>query len=70
MHPTECTFTASGFRREEFDHFMSIARELGIKVDCAVSSSGKTATVHVSDMPDVHEDAARRPSEQGRGAPT
>lgn len=75
MHPTECTFTASGFRREEFDHFMSIARELGIKVDCAVSSSGKTATVHVSDMPGRpgrgnHEDAARRPSEQGRGAPT
>ena len=55
MHPTECTFTASGFRREEFDHFMSIARELGIKVDCAVSSSGKTATVHVSDMPDVQD---------------
>ena len=54
MHPTECTFTASGFRREEFDHFMSIARELGIKVDCAVSSSGKTATVHVSDLTLIH----------------
>ena len=66
MHPTECTFTASGFRREEFDHFMSIARELGIKVDCAVSSSGKTATVHVSDMPDVQDAETMRTRRAGR----
>ena len=66
MHPTECTFTASGFRREEFDHFMSIARELGIKVDCAVSSSGKTATVRVSDMPDVQDAETMRTRRAGR----
>ena len=56
MHPTECTFTASGFRREEFDHFMSIARELGIKVDCAVSSSD------VQDAETMRTRRAGRPS--------
>lgn len=60
-----CAFTASRFRREDFERFAESLSELGIGFEYELSQSGKTATVSAS-FPDKHDAKQARTRNAGR----
>ena len=41
-----CTFTASGFKRDDLEHFTKALEAMGIPVTCEISTTGKTARIN------------------------
>lgn len=66
--PTQCTFTASKYRRAEMEQFLKALEAMGLNLSYEFSKSGATVAVTVDDIPDPEEAKLKRTRGAGRKA--
>lgn len=66
METMQVSFKASGYRREDFDHFLECLNAMGIETTATMSKSGATAEI-MATVPKYKSDAKRsRTRDAGR----
>lgn len=62
----ECTFTASNFRQDDFEHLVEALSAMGVGIDCQVSATGKTAKVRAVVPANLYDAKVKRTRLAGR----